>query len=471
MPDPAEYEKWLEENRKREEQERILAKREANVEAKLKAAPVQMNWYMKSPAFYHKELTAKYANSPPCHRKDVASVYSEAQREQIDAASLRRDFMLEARRVFRLMDKDRSRGLEHAELKELTSSDMAAEYLIDLWDTDGDGKVQMHEWIGFMAPLYDDNPDGADFLLTNVKEALAKRAFETDVRLLFNMADRDGSGHLDFNEVMELCADEHGSVSFASFEMFYEGMDQNEDFMVDADEWASFMTRVYESSPEMAFMLLQHYARRLELRSAERAWTALADELFQGFDADGDGKLSPKEVLEFTDPEADADERWQTARSFVAEMDWDASGSLDLDEWREFMTSFWRRNKYMAHRFAGTLLRALAARAETNEFLEEAQALFKEYDIDGNGSLSIAEMIEMLGASSVPAVLQFMSSFDSDMSGSIELDEWRSFCEKAWAANKPVATRFIKTLRYKLKRKRAAERAAAAQAKETKHYY
>lgn len=471
MPDPAEYQKWLEENRKREEQERILAKREANVEAKLKAAPVQMQWHMKSPAFYHKELTAKYANSPPCHRKDAASVYTEAQRERMGEADLRRDFMLEARRVFRLMDKDRSRGLSHAELKELTSSEAAAEYLIDLWDVDGDGQVQMHEWVGFLAPLYDENPDGAQFLLEGVKEALARRAFETEVKLLFQVADRDGSGQLDFNEVMELCADEHGSVSFSSLEMFYEGMDQNEDFQIGLDEWSGFMNRVYESSPEMGFMLLRHYGRRLEMRSEERAWLALADELFTSFDADGDGKLTPREVLEFTDPEADADERWQTARSFVAEMDWDASGSLDLDEWREFMTGFWRRNKYMAHRFAGTLLRSLAARAETNEFLAEAESLFKEYDVDGNGSLSIAEMVEMLGATSMPAVLQFMASFDSDMSGSIELHEWRAFVEKAWVANKPVATRFIKTLRYKLKRKRAAERAAAAEAKETKHYY
>lgn len=64
-----------------------------------------------------------------------------------------------------------------------------------------------------------------------------------------------------------------------------------------------------------------------------------------------------------------------------------------------------------------------------------------------------------------------MTSFDSDMSGTIELDEWRTFIEKAWAANRPVATRFVKTLRYKLKRKRAAERAEAAAIKQTKQYY
>lgn len=69
------------------------------------------------------------------------------------------------------------------------------------------------------------------------------------------------------------------------------------------------------------------------------------------------------------------------------------------------------------------------------------------------------------------AVIQFMTSFDSDMSGTIELDEWRTFIEKAWAANRPVATRFVKTLRYKLKRKRAAERAEAAAIKQTKQYY
>lgn len=171
---------------------------------------------------------------------------------------------------------------------------------------------------------------------------------------------------------------------------------------MDLDEWTAFMMRVYESSPEMAVLLLTHYERRIELRSAERAWNALSDDLFHGFDADGDGKLTPKEVLDFTDPEADADERWQVAKRFVREMDWDESGSVEIDEWREFMMTFWRRNKFMAHRFVGTLLRSLADKEAVRDFLNEADSLFAEYDVDGNGSLSILELVDMLGASSIP---------------------------------------------------------------------
>lgn len=252
MPDSVEYERWLKAQAAREAKKKLDAKRASNVESKLAGAPVQMKWHMKSPAYFHKELTAKYAGVP---------TYTEEQQDALGQAAIRREFVLEARRVYRLMDKDKSRGLEHEELRDLTGSPMAAEYLLELWDADGDGKVQMHEWMNFVTPLYDENPDGAEFLLDNVKVSLARRAFETDTRRIFELADLDGSGHLDFHEVMELCSDEHGGVSFASFEIFYEGMDQNKDFEVikcrrNETRNPPPATRSQPSSPSLA--LLDH---------------------------------------------------------------------------------------------------------------------------------------------------------------------------------------------------------------------
>ena len=64
MPDSVEYERWLKAQAAREAKKKLDAKRASNVESKLAGAPVQMKWHMKSPAYFHKELTAKYAGVP-----------------------------------------------------------------------------------------------------------------------------------------------------------------------------------------------------------------------------------------------------------------------------------------------------------------------------------------------------------------------------------------------------------------------
>ena len=442
------YEQWVAAENARKAKEELAAKRDANVIAKDARSAVQMAWEDKAPPYYQKVLAAKRR-------------YPPLTPEQERAAS-RREFSLEARRIFRLMDIDQSKALDNAELRHMTQSPEMADFLIHVWDMDGDGKVQMHEWIDFIMSVWATNEEGAGLILEEVERTLARRAFEACAEQLFDRADRDKSGTLDFFEVRALCEDEVGRLQRNSFEMFYEGMDKDGDFNIDKGEWMGFNSQVYEHSPYMARLLLNHYEHSLTLRSKERAWQALCKELFEGFDVNGSGSLEAKEILAFTNPEAHDDERWQTARNFLSEADWDESGTLELDEFCDFMMSFYHRNRYMAHRFAGTLLRDLNKRRAKEAHLAEASKLFEEYDLDGNGSLSLTELIEMIGATSVLAVLNFMAAFDSDMSGSIELSEWRDFADRSWEANRIVSERFIKTLRYQLKRKRAKEREEAA---------
>lgn len=254
--------------------------------------------------------------------------------------------------------------------------------------------------------------------------------------------------------------------------MFYEGMDKDGDFSISEDEWMRFNYDVYDrGSPEMGFMLLRYYERRLELREDECAFLLLADELFDGYDHDGSGSLDPSEVIEFTNPDAEADERWQTARNFIQQMDQDRSGTLERGEWRDFMFKFWRRNKHMALRFAGTLMRDLNEKKAAREFLDEAVALFHEYDVDASGALSPMEMVSMLGVDNIPTVAEFFRLVDRDQSLSIDLGEWTGFMRRSYERKKETAQRFVKEIRWRLKRKRAEQRAAAAALEATKRYY
>ena len=147
------------------------------------------------------------------------------------------------------------------------------------------------------------------------------------------------------------------------------------------------------------------------------------------------------------------------------------TGTLEKSEWRDFMFKFWRRNKHMALRFAGTLMRDLGAKKAEREFMEEAIALFHEYDLDGNGTLSVMEMVSMLGVENVPTVANFMRVVDADRNLSIDVGEWGAFMQRGYHKKKESATRFVKEIRYRLKRKAAQLRAEEAALQATKRYY
>lgn len=130
-------------------------------------------------------------------------------------------------------------------------------------------------------------------------------------------------------------------------------------------------------------------------------------EAFDLFDVDGGGTISAAELATVLNALGQSPNE-QEILEMVAEVDVDASGELDFNEFILLMAS----------RLAGT---------DEKELLKEA---FVEFDIDGNGSISPDEMrlvLNQLGETlSEDEIEDFIRTVDRDGDGCIDFQEFHS---------------------------------------------
>ena len=137
----------------------LQAKRDANIEKRNEASTVKMNYLMKAPSGYKiKSLPQK----------------SPEESERIAYVERRREFNFAARRVFALLDKDKSLSVDPAELMEIATS-AEAEDFVAMLDFDGDGKIQKTEWLEFMMRVWESNEDVAQNFLLGFEYLIATK--------------------------------------------------------------------------------------------------------------------------------------------------------------------------------------------------------------------------------------------------------------------------------------------------------
>ena len=118
-----------------------------------------MNYLMKAPSGYKiKSLPQK----------------SPEESERIAYVERRREFNFAARRVFALLDKDKSLSVDPAELMEIATS-AEAEDFVAMLDFDGDGKIQKTEWLEFMMRVWESNEDVAQNFLLGFEYLIATK--------------------------------------------------------------------------------------------------------------------------------------------------------------------------------------------------------------------------------------------------------------------------------------------------------
>jgi len=175
-----------------------------------------------------------------------------------------------------------------------------------------------------------------------------RRTFRTAARVVFRIADQDGSGSLEYSELMRIDDENTGEMLAA--------LDADQSGDISLDEWLAFTSMVFEKhGAPPAYGLLEMVVQAL----FDRQFIEEADAVFARFDRDGSGVLDYAEVAAmFPDPPArgSRSRRRDTimndeAYAFVQLLDEDRSGSLDRDEWRNFMMTAWRMNPPAARAF------------------------------------------------------------------------------------------------------------------------
>jgi len=208
--------------------------------------------------------------------------------------------------AFRRYDKNRDGGLSKSELNRMMMStghsftDMEIDAIMNLGDRDGDGEIDLEEFMILMTP-------SASETLAKIRRGITSIA---DVKGLFKDIDVDGDGLLDKEEMLNSpgCKFDREEV-----EAIYELGDSNGDEVLDMGEFIAIM---YPTAGEALAKLSKNYPNIDQVK-----------ELFRKLDFDNDGSITKVELAEgsvrFTPQEVEA---------IFALGDINDDGAIDLEE-------------------------------------------------------------------------------------------------------------------------------------------
>ena len=163
--------------------------------------------------------------------------------------------------------------------------------------------------------------------------------FRKAAEQVFFLADEDGSGALDYEELMTVAQHEMEA------EAILRTLDSNRDGVISVDEWCEFFVALFQHHRPAAEGLLERCAYMI----AERSFMLTVRALFDEFDKDQSGELELGEVMVMLND----DEQGKDLLAFA-----DANGDkvLSLQEWMRFFFMFWRSNPRLARANVGYLM-------------------------------------------------------------------------------------------------------------------
>jgi len=285
--------------------------------------------------------------------------------------------------AFRRFDKNRDGGLSVSELKRMMMStgysftDMEVDAIMNLGDKDGDGEIDLDEFLILMTP-------SASETLSKIRKGITSIA---EVKGLFKAIDVDGDGLLSKEEMLNSpgCKFDKEQV-----EAIYELGDSNGDEVLDMGEFIAIM---YPAAGEALAKLSKNYPNIDEV-----------EKLFKRLDLDNDGSITKAELTEgsikFTSQEIDA---------IFALGDINDDGELDLEEFIGVMYP-------SAATVAGRL------RGQYTD-INSVKKAFAKIDLNGDGKVSKEEVSssDVFNQQEIDAL--FLLG-DSNNDGEIDLEEF-----------------------------------------------
>jgi len=289
----------------------------------------------------------------------------------------------EVKGAFRKYDKNRDGGLSKSELSRMMMStghsftDMEIDAIMNLGDKDGDGEIDLDEFMILMTP-------SASETLSQIRQGITSIA---DVKGLFKDIDVDGDGLLSKEEMLNSpgCKFDKEQI-----EAIYELGDSNGDEVLDMGEFIAIM---YPAAGEALAKLSKNYPNIDEVEL-----------LFRKLDFDNDGSITKAELSEgsirFTPQEVEA---------IFALGDINDDGALDLEEFIGVMYP-------SAATVAGRL------RGQYTD-INSVKKAFAKIDLDGDGKVTKEEVAktDLFNNQEIDAL--FLLG-DSNNDGEIDLEEF-----------------------------------------------
>ena len=256
--------------------------------------------------------------------------------------------------------------------------------IFELGDVDGDGQIDMGEFIGIMYPSATEVISKLSASFRNIE----------DVKASFKLLDKDGDGSITKDE---MAASSH-KFSGEQVESLFALGDINDDGALDLEEYISVMC---PSAEVVCSRLRQKFNNINDVKKS-----------FVKIDANKDGSISRSEMSssgKFNNQEVDA---------MYILGDVNGDGELDLEEFIGMMCP--------------SAMDALSKFSKTVKNINEAQMLFRILDKDGDGMISNEEMRNCGQKFNAREIDAIFAIGDINNDGEIDIDEFVSvICPKA----------------------------------------
>lgn len=348
---------------------------------------------------------------------------------------------VQAEDVFDQIDVDFSGTLEFDEIWDFLAKQNATitrEEAMDKFkalDLNGDGKVSLGEFKQYLQLPDEIAPESIPIGDGAIEQAMAEEAQQQDAEAAFDSIDVDGDGFLDFDEIwadleartgLEITKDQamsvfqeldlngDGKVSMAEFKVKMGIAPREEDVMEEVSAAAEMDFDIMDSNGS-GFIEFGELWDALQSQSGGRFTEEQVREIFNGLDVNGDGKVS---IVEFKmsmgikpKQEEVVAELHQEVENEFANIDTDMSGYIEFNElWAD-----------------------MEAKTGMEISRQQAQAIFDELDVNGDGKVSLVEF-KMKAANLEPTVQDVVDemhneaeatfdALDTDGSGYIEPEE------------------------------------------------
>lgn len=289
----------------------------------------------------------------------------------------------EVKGAFRKYDKNRDGGLSKSELARMmfstghSYSDMEIDAVMNLGDRDGDGEIDMEEFLILMTPAASVTLNKIRMNITSIDE----------VKGLFKAIDTDGDGLLSEEEMMNSSGCKFDREQVAAI---FELGDANGDGVLDMGEFIAIM---YPAAGEAIAKLSKNFTNIEEVKH-----------MFKKLDKDNDGSITREEMSE-----ASIRFTTQEIESIFALGDINEDGAIDLEEFIGVM-----------YPSAATVAGRMRAKYTDINLIKKA---FASIDTNGDGKVSKEEMAgnDTFNSQEIDALFVLG---DSNNDGEIDLEEF-----------------------------------------------
>ena len=356
-------------------------------------------------------------------------------------SNLKQNFASEqdVKNAFNSWDSNKDGQISFNELKaavqrsgqRLTDEDINAIFVIG--DVDGNGEIDMQEFLGLMLPSTSDVVTKFRSIRKSVK----------DVQDAFKQFDRDGNGSIDKEELTSALKSSGGNFTQQDVEAIFAAADIDGNGEIDYEEFIALMC---PSASDIVEKFRSKYKNVNDVKAA-----------FKRFDRNGDGAISKEELSAALKSSGESYSDIEVNAIFSLG-DVDGDGEVDLEEFIALMSPsaasvvkkiskcFKNLNDVKAEFKRidtdndGLLSKKEMMASSGNKFdHEEIDAIFALGDVNGDGEIDMGEFVSLMFPSAVEVALQVSQTFktlddvkqafkllDKDGDGSISKQEMAS---------------------------------------------